>query len=272
MKASKLHRRWQKRFREYNAAIRNCVSECRETGDAESIHQLRVALRRCRLLAGLASFIIGKERLGQFRRETGQLLDALGRVRDLDIALDWLRRHGPDEKTSKAIARRRGRLWNQARLLLDRAEPGAWERLPDARANTGEQRRLKKRHTRLIEKLGNLRGFIADFRHLSAEQWHELRRAVRRWRYLRELVLSRGDQQKDRLLQAVLRFQEALGGAQDRVVVETALTHLRKPRLVRRLLPAVRQERRHLTVQAHRLLEKMVRLDRHSTSKGTSIA
>jgi CHAD domain-containing protein len=266
MKPSKLRRRWQTRFRKCTAAICELIPECRRSANAESIHRLRVALRRCRLLAGLASFAIGHERLHPFRQQSGHLLDALGRVRDLDITLAWLHAHDADARAVGAIAQRRKRLWRKTQPLLARVQPREGEHLQDLRIDADGQRRLRKRCVRQIQKSADLLASLADFRDPGVDQSHELRRAVRRWRYLRELLLSRSEQEDDRLLQALLRFQEASGDAQDRVVVAATLTDLHKPRLVRPYLAAVAAERDHLVARAQSLSARMSKLHRCRTA------
>ena len=66
----------------------------RATGDAESIHDLRVAIRRLsRCLHVFAPFFPGDSRK-KVRRQLTELMEAAGRVRDRDIALQLLAEAG----------------------------------------------------------------------------------------------------------------------------------------------------------------------------------
>ena len=70
------------------------VNRTARTGDAESIHDLRVAVRRLsRCLRVFAQFYPGRS-WKQMRRRMADLMDACGSVRDRDIAIGLLETAG----------------------------------------------------------------------------------------------------------------------------------------------------------------------------------
>src|SRR2546426_10507678 len=90
MNPKRLHRRWQDSLEARVDSIRKLLRKHRPLSATE-VHDLRVALRRARLLAGLGAHSIGRSNAKQFRDATRARLDLLDPVRDCDVALDWLR-------------------------------------------------------------------------------------------------------------------------------------------------------------------------------------
>ena len=80
------------------------VTRTARTGDPEAIHHLRVSIRRLsRCLRVFAQFYPGRG-WKKFRRRLKELMDACGRVRDLDIALAVLA--GADFPATSIVVRR----------------------------------------------------------------------------------------------------------------------------------------------------------------------
>jgi CHAD domain-containing protein len=70
------------------------VNRTARTGDADAIHDLRVAIRRLsRCLRVFAQFYPGRS-WKQMRRRLADLMDACGSVRDRDIAIGLLEKAG----------------------------------------------------------------------------------------------------------------------------------------------------------------------------------
>jgi CHAD domain-containing protein len=86
------------------------VSRAAKGGDAESIHDLRVAIRRLsRCLRVFAEFYPGKS-WKKIRRRLHDLMQSAGAVRDLDIALEILhsaRMNGSGELSARLEEHRR---------------------------------------------------------------------------------------------------------------------------------------------------------------------
>ena len=90
MNPKRLHQHWQASLETRVDAIRKLLYKHHPLSTAE-VHDLRVALRRARLLAGLGPRLMGKMKAKSFRDTTHALLALLDPVRDCDVALDWLR-------------------------------------------------------------------------------------------------------------------------------------------------------------------------------------
>jgi len=70
------------------------VNRAARTGDAESIHDLRVAIRRLSRCLRVFSQFYPDGTWKKIRRQMGTLMDAAGAVRDRDIALELLEAAG----------------------------------------------------------------------------------------------------------------------------------------------------------------------------------
>ncbi len=227
MKPERLVRRWERRQADLLADLRVQLRAARSKGEAEAVHQLRVALRRLRLSMRLAKPALVEERTGRFRAWAARISRATSRVRDLDIAVDWLRGCNASLAVVQDCETRRNRLWRRNRRLVTPPPRGllpALARLPGGRrTEAGLARRLRKLESSYAEAL---RRQVPRFFQLSEEARHEFRRTVRWWRYLRELVLPRKRLKKDALWQGLLAAQEALGNTQNLALVQADLEEL----------------------------------------------
>ena len=107
-------------------------------GDADSIHDLRVVIRRLsRCLRLFAQFYPGRSRR-KLREELGRMMDAAGAVRDLDIAIALLAESGLPRR-SAAVARLSAERRKRSRVLL--AEVRRWRR--SRRLSRGWRRKLE---------------------------------------------------------------------------------------------------------------------------------
>lgn len=76
------------------------VTRTAKSGDAESIHDLRVAIRRLsRCLRAFSQFYPGRS-WKEIRSELGELMGAAGAVRDRDIAIELLAAAGVSRRAT----------------------------------------------------------------------------------------------------------------------------------------------------------------------------
>ena len=141
------------------------ASECdRVTFDLapDAVHDLRVALRRCRSIAeGFRSFDPSPE-WRRMRKESGRLLKKLGELRDIHVMAEWMKNPGAPRDAAHRllldhISGREDELKKAAAAALgsfDRRKWAAWAA------------RLSRRSTRIPPE-GNV------FRHLALERWNE---------------------------------------------------------------------------------------------------
>ncbi len=128
----------------------------------DPVHDLRVALRRCRFIAeGFAAFDPDRS-WNAMRKEAGRLFKKLGELRDTQVLMEWLQKAGaPQDEAARVLFNHltllEGELKEAARGVLgdfDRKNWTAWSRL------------LSKCSARIPPE-------CMAFRHLALELWHE---------------------------------------------------------------------------------------------------
>jgi len=178
----------------------------------ETIHGLRVLLRRFRLLAKIGQPIMGKPVAVQFRKWSGGALDRLGPVRDFDSAIDWLAKTGRQNDLIARLNAVRNRRVSNLRSFLAAIPDGLppVDGLP--KASSRSQDRLRRRHDREIARCADIAiEQSTELGRLRPEDLHRFRRVIRRFRYLLEITASRKQPAGDRMLKRLIRLQDALG-------------------------------------------------------------
>ena len=224
MSEKQFHQRWKRRYQATLNDVQTVLAECRRTGEADAVHRLRVALRRVRLLALIGKPVLGRAVALHLRQWAFKLTNALSRVRDYDVALEWLSRHERDSKITKPLAASRLRLWRVARPHLRTLPQSAWDDITGTKAGAAKQKALRKKYVKELNKAW--RAFEKDsprFHKLDLDDLHEFRRNIRRWRYMIELARRRREQKHDAELKKLIVLQEALGEMQNGFLVRTFL-------------------------------------------------
>ena len=92
------------------------VKRTAEVADADSVHDLRVAIRRLsRALRSFAQFLPGKQ-WKRIRKELSNLMDAAAAVRDNDVALELIEKAGAAQRARVALTLHARRLKAEAEL------------------------------------------------------------------------------------------------------------------------------------------------------------
>jgi CHAD domain-containing protein len=198
--------------------------------DPESLHDMRVAVRRSRALLRAERVLVASDTT-QLAAELKWLGKALGVVRDLDVLLERLRNEaadlgGTDAKAAMRLLRNLSRERKRGRSallralqsdryleLLDRFETELDELRPTDRKISLDaiaHRELK----RLRKAVGALPEEPLD------EQLHDLRKRGKRARYASELARHRG------VAKRAKKLQDVLGEHQDSTVAEERLRAL----------------------------------------------
>jgi CHAD domain-containing protein len=203
-------------------------------GDAEAVHQIRVAITRLRAaVAFFAAIVVDSEWL-RLKKEIAWLNGPLGAARDSDVVMEYARRKRYGAWAQDMIGERLDRRQMQDHRRLVRclrsvrtqrlvAAMAAWirqgpwlqryKRRNDAEALqsycAGE---LDRWHERLVRK-------GRDLKTLSASRRHRLRIKAKRFRYmleaLRETIALLGRSEFHRLHRPAKRLQRALGDMRD---------------------------------------------------------
>jgi len=212
-----------------------------EGDDIEGVHDMRVASRRLRsALRDFAPLLRRGKRLDAARAALSRLADALGAVRDEDVAihaLEKLHEHAPPEAHAglrEYVAERRTRRERARGELFDALDERAVEEVRHllARAVEGKPRASKKAKgdappagadfgaslarvaARLWRELGELSPSL--YRPNKSKRLHEMRIAAKRLRYALELLqgCERGGAPKE-LASEVADMQGELGDLHD---------------------------------------------------------
>ena len=198
--------------------------------DPESLHDMRVAVRRSRALLRAGQPLYTNDVTG-FTEELRWVGEKLGAVRDLDVLLERLRAETddlePDDRNgSRALLRALERRRTSARTallkalgsdryfaLLDRFAADV-----DALVPSGDDATLDDLANRELKKLR--RDVRATNDDPADDELHALRKRGKRVRYAYELA------DRSKAVKEAKSFQDVLGEHQDSVVAETTLREL----------------------------------------------
>lgn len=204
--------------------------------DAEALHRARVASRRLRAALPLLEPGNGKEapnrrELATANKEIRRLTEALGRVREMDVALAIVRELGarrPDlaagtQAIRAAIERDRA---THLATLRDRVSAGRLRKLSRflaEAATRSDQAGASRRGVPGIQRLaGRLAAAVERAGVLYAiDRLHEVRIVAKKLRYALELEDEIGGRSMDKWLSTVKRVQDVLGRLHDLEVVRS---------------------------------------------------
>ncbi len=209
----------------------------------------------------LAGECFGKEQVDRLRSWGAKVSQVTSPIRDLDIAVEWLRACKVGPALVQECQRRRQTLWRRRRRGL-KALPARLAaqlaKVRGAKAGPALEKRQRKLEARYRDQL---RRALPRFFEVSEDDRHEFRRVVRRWRYLRELVLPKSKQSKDDLLAVLTSTQEAIGELQNLALVAAALKNLTPSAELGELQPLLaRQQAAQRQAAEHALRRLRVRL------------
>jgi CHAD domain-containing protein len=198
-------------------------------GEIEGIHQARVASRRLREILPLVVAVAGEHDTRALRRDMRAITQRLGPLREIDVALAMLAdlaASAPEHAAAIAIVRtrtavERERMWPQvgralAKIHADHvvwhvrdlaARPGS----PDQGASCAARSaaRLDARLGRLDEAVGSVGAVYAP------GPLHEVRIALKKFRYALEIAAELGRFRLDGSLQRLKSLQDLLGTLHD---------------------------------------------------------
>jgi CHAD domain-containing protein len=177
--------------------VLKALRRVQKSADPESVHRLRVSLRRCRSLAGLMEEVDLHPSWAHMRRASRKLFRALGELRDAQILEEGVKKVSPANDSLrdtllKVFERREVKPLARARRAVEQFDQRAWTRL----ARTLQKRARFVPPNSLVAECLALERYQELWRlHVRAvrtqqpKPWHELRIAVKRFRYTIESVL-----------------------------------------------------------------------------------
>jgi CHAD domain-containing protein len=219
----------------------------RQDIDAEFLHDLRVAVRRTRVLLGELKRILSAPHFEHYRGEFTWLSRLTGQVRDLDVHLAafgryerWLGGDSPELEALRSALRKRRT--DERRAMLEglasvqyRSLKKGWRAVldetdsrwvsGDAAAPVAEVVRelVERRHERVLGRGGKLD------RNSEDDKFHSLRRQVKKLRYLIEMfpgAMGVGDARA--MLNELKDLQKLLGRQHDYSVKLAVMRDLKK--------------------------------------------
>jgi triphosphatase len=227
----------------FQAIARNCLRQvvanepATRAGEPESLHQMRIGLRRLRAAIAVFDKIVGDDEAEKIKAELKWIARELGPARDLHVfaaeVLQPLRASRPSDAglatANREIEKSRSEAYSRAaaaigsdrfrNFMLDLAawiETGPWTEGKAGR--TGTVAKHAKKELARLRKRVKRKG--ADLRHLSESQRHRLRIRGKRLRYAAEFFAATfsgegSDKRNAELVSALKDLQDGLGGLND---------------------------------------------------------
>ncbi|MCI0600304.1 MAG: CHAD domain-containing protein [Beijerinckiaceae bacterium] len=213
------------------------VPAIEQFGEAEGVHQGRVAIRRLRAALTLFKPMVFDIAYRRLRGELKWLAGSLGEARDLDVLQANLRQLLPEKEASELASRFEARRLSARHAIVESLnsergrtlllelliwiEDGRWHRQPspirDEPVQEFVRAQLKKRLGQLVKQSANLED-------LSAGARHEIRIEAKKLRYMAEPFASVRGVAKDRghfkaLINCCEKLQDSLGAIRDQEAV-----------------------------------------------------
>src|SRR5579863_2810744 len=203
------------------------------TRSAESVHQMRVALRRLRSLASFCEDLLSKRERSAFGGGIKRVWKLLGAARDLDIAIAMLELRQSNGKRALFELRRKrdaasGRLLAELRsrrfclCMLDLLAFSRRVRQPGSGAFAPVASRTLQLNWRELRIYDLASG-------LTKKERHRLRLRAKALRYAAECfadLFPKHNRRRDRFIDALERLQDALGKLNDRATTRRLLRRL----------------------------------------------
>lgn len=196
------------------------LENVRTSPDPDAVHDLRVAIRRCRSVAAAMEEVDPDPVWPAMRKAARKLFRSLGALRDTQVMNDWVKKLGPETDPVRAHLQARfesgeRQLREEALRVAGKFDQKSWKRL----ARTLRQRaRLVPAGSLVAESLALER--FADAKELHAKAlrtekpkpWHALRIGLKRFRYTAEGLLP---EQYAAWSDNLKRLQDMLGEIHD---------------------------------------------------------
>jgi CHAD domain-containing protein len=171
--------------------------KAREEFEADAVHDLRVAMRRCRTMAESLSEVNPDPGWRKLKKASKPLFQNLGRLRDCQVERDWVKRIGGSgdafrKHLLKALAEKEKRLKIDAAVELGRFERKDWKKL---NKKLGDRAQFFPPESVVFQRLAQTRAseaaelFERARKGRSRVAWHRLRIGLKQLRYTVENFL-----------------------------------------------------------------------------------
>jgi triphosphatase len=230
MNQDKLFQQWHRQYRQLLKRQDLLLLQSRAQGLPGQIHDLRVTLRRLRLMVRVSTPLLDRAAAERYRLWSRKITNATSHLRDFDVTLEWLATQSVNPGLVENLEARRQRLWKMGRHRI--LPPPADVRSAIRRLESGRRgrQRLGRRYPARFARLhARVVAQIAAFFEFDETQRHTFRRTLRLLRYLREFALSSRQRKADPLLEALVRPQAAMGEYQNILLARRIIGALKSP-------------------------------------------
>lgn len=203
--------------------MRRVPEECQRAGmnlAADPVHDLRVALRRCRSMADGLMAVDPDPSWKAMKKAGRSLFRSLGELRDVQVMMEWVQKLGPAEDSeTQALMSLLARREQEQKIIAAEAVRGF------------DLRQWRKWSRELPRRAARIRSGSVVFKHLALERWteahelhrralrnrsqtalHQLRIGIKRFRYIVENFLP---QQHAAWSSDLKELQDLLGDVHD---------------------------------------------------------
>jgi CHAD domain-containing protein len=221
-------------LRHWMARVLTELERVRADFAPDPVHDLRVALRRCRSLAAGVREIDPAPTWPRMNRQARLLFQSLGDLRDVQVLMEWIHRLAPEADPTAAVLMSVLAEWEQkhveeAREAIERFDAERWRRWADELSPRAERVPVGGPAYEYLA-VARLEEAIACHRQASRNRtnvgYHRLRIAAKRFRYTVENFLPGLHKEWGPRLK---RVQDLLGEVHDLDVLAATIHGLRPP-------------------------------------------
>ncbi len=232
--------------------VSEMADKVQDDWDADNVHDLRVALRRCRAMADALSEVNPTPGWKKLKKVTRDLFQALGELRDTQVAKQWVRKFGTAKdpvrgRMLKVLSQQELGQKKKAEKALrqfDRKSWKKWSRKFPAKAEFFPVESVVFQRLALAQ-LNEAVNLYHQARKLrSGAAWHRLRIGLKGFRYILENFLPQRYAQWSKELKGM---QDMLGEVHDldvlRLQIRKQATGL-SPEIVAKWIEEIEKERK----------------------------
>ena len=198
----------------------------RKTWDAADVHDLRVALRRCRTMADALIDTNPSPGWNKLKRSSKRVFHTLGELRDIQVEQEWLKKLFPvatDTRTQllKRLRTHESERLEEAKKDLDHFDRKEWRKLSRKLRTKADMFPIGSvvfQRLALVKLNSAVELYHQAIKRQSGVAWHRVRIAVKRFRYIVENFLP---QHYEAWARDLKETQDLLGEIHDLDVLRT---------------------------------------------------